>query len=241
MAGHSHAANVARTKEKNNKKQAKLFTKMGRLILSAAKSGLPDPENNTKLRAAIANAKSVNMPKDRILSIIKSVAEGTNKDDYQEMTYEGYGPGNIAVIVSALTDNKNRTAGEVRHVFSKYGGNLGSFGSVSFMFDRAGIMVYDRAICASYDEMFSSIVEANASDVREDGENYIVESTVEYFNDVKQNLEGKYGPPKESRLAWITEDLSVLNEEKRESFGEFLDAMEDNDDVQYVEHNCNLD
>lgn len=235
MAGHSHAKNVARRKEAQGKKKANMFGKVAREITVAAKSGAPDPDMNPRLRIAIAKAKEVNMPNDRIKRAIEQGTPGAaDGKDYQEVRYEGYGPAGIAVVIEALTDNKTRTVSEVRLAFTKFGGALGETGSVAFMFERVGEIVYP-ASKASADAMFEASVEAGAQNVESDDEEHTVYTEVADYAGVRETLEKKYGPPARSALIWKPLNLTMVTDaEAAKDVMDLVDYLEENDDIQNV-------
>src|SRR5208282_4828204 len=201
MAGHSQFKNIMHRKGAQDKKRAKVFTKIIRELTTSARAGLPDPAANPRLRAAIMMAKEANMPRDTIERAIKRGAGGADTEHYEEVRYEGYGPGGVAVIVEALTDNRNRTASEVRAAFTKASGALGETNSVSFMFDRVGEIVYPAAV-ASADDMLEAGIEAGVSDVESEDERHVVLSGVDDFNAVRDALETRFGPAESARLVW---------------------------------------
>ncbi len=236
MAGHSQFKNIMHRKGAQDAKRAKLFTKVGREIVVAAKLGGADPAANHRLRAAILAAREVNMPNDRIKRAIEQGSGAGNTDNYEEVRYEGYAPGGVAVIVDALTDNRNRTAGEVRSYFSKYGGNLGETNSVSFMFDRVGEIVYPLAK-ASPEAMFEAAVEAGAENCESDAETHIIHTGLGDFAAVREGLEKKFGAPEKSGFVWKPNVMAAVSEEQARSIMKLIDALEDNDDVQTVTTN----
>ncbi len=241
MAGHSKFKNIQHRKGAQDKKRAKLFNKLGREITVAARMGAPDPDMNPRLRLAIQTARKENMPKDRIERAIKSGTPGSDDGtNYEEMRYEGYGPGGIAVIVDALTDNRNRTASELRTAFSKNGGNLGETNSVSFMFDQVGAIVYPVSV-ASADDMFVAAAEAGAQNVESDDEFHEVITDVNDFGDVNSTLEDKYGEPESAGLVWKPQNLVAVDEETAGTLLKLIDALEDSDDVQNVYANFDID
>src|SRR5213595_1444904 len=187
MAGHSQFKNIMYRKGAQDKKRAKVFTKIIRELTTAARTGLPDPNANPRLRAAVLAARQANMPKDTVERAIRRGAGGEGGDAYEEVRYEGYGPGGVAVIVEALTDNRNRAASDIRSYFTKAGGNLGETGSVAFMFDRTGIVEYDASV-ASDDAMLDAAIEAGASDVESDSDGHVVISAPDDFNAVRDAL-----------------------------------------------------
>ncbi len=236
MAGHSQFKNIMHRKGRQDAKRAKVFSKIGREITVAAKLGGADPGGNPRLRAAILWAREESMPNDRIKKAI-DVATGANQDDnYEEVSYEGYGPGGVAIIVDALTNNRNRTAGDVRSTFSKYGGNLGETNSVRFMFDRVGEIKY-KAKVASADAMFEAAVEAGADDCQSDEEFHIVQTATDALGTVMAALEEKFGEPDKSSFVWKPNVMTALDEEQAKAVMKLLDVLEDNDDVQNVTTN----
>ena len=202
----------------------------------AARSGLPDPEHNPRLRAAVSAARAVNMGKDAIDRAIKRAAGGEDNTDYQEMRYEGYGPGGIAIIVEALTDNRNRTASEVRSAFNKAGGALGETGSVAFMFERLGQVVYP-ADKADPETMFEAALEAGATDVQSDEESHTIICAPEDFGQVSGTLQDRFGDAQSAGLVWQAQNTIEVDEEKAASLLKLIDTLEDNDDVQTVSAN----
>jgi YebC/PmpR family DNA-binding regulatory protein len=225
-------------KGKQDKVRSKLFSKLGREITVAAKLGLPDPAMNPRLRAAIIEARAENMPKDNIERAIKKAA-GADTENYDEIRYEGYGPGGVAVIVEALTDNRNRTAGDVRAVFSKAGGNLAETGAVSFMFDRVGVVEFDAA-AASADAMLEAAIEAGADDVTSSDDGHQVFTTQDSLRDVAKALEAKFGEPKKAAMIWKPQNTIAVDDEAGEKLVKLIDALDDHDDVQNVYANFEL-
>ncbi|MCB1531307.1 MAG: YebC/PmpR family DNA-binding transcriptional regulator [Alphaproteobacteria bacterium] len=240
MAGHSKWANIKHKKGKADAARAKVFSKLGREITVAAKMGGGDPDMNPRLRLAIATAKGQSMPKDAIERAVAKGVGGNEGEDYEEMRYEGYGPGGVAIIVECLTDNKNRTAGEVRSSFTKHGGNLGETGSVGFMFDRIGEIVYP-ADKAAEDEMFEAAVEAGAENVESDSDFHTITTAPDDFGAVFDVLSAKYGEPERSGLAWAANVMSPQDEEGAATILKLVDVLEDNDDVQTVTTNMDVD
>lgn len=237
MAGHSQFANIKHRKGAQDKKRAKLFTKLLREITVAAKTGQPDPAFNPRLRSAIIDAKANNLPKDRIDAAIKKVAQGSDGDNFEEMRYEGYGPGGVALIVEALTDNRNRTAAEVRSIFSKSGGALGETGSVNFMFERIGLVKFDKKV-GDDDDVFEAALEAGADEVESSELEHIIICNPDDFANIRDALIDKYGDPVAAKLDWKAKDLSEIAEvEKAEKILKVVDALEDLDDVQKVTGN----
>jgi YebC/PmpR family DNA-binding regulatory protein len=233
MAGHSQFKNIMYRKGAQDKKRAKVFTKIIRELTTAARSGLPDPAANPRLRAAVLAARQANMPKDTVERAIKRGAGGGADEAYEEVRYEGYGPGGVAVIIEALTDNRNRTASEVRAAFTKVGGALGETNSVSFMFDRMGEISYP-ATAAGADEMFEAVIEAAADNVESDDEQHLVICAPEDLNTVRDALENRFGPASSARLAWRPKTTAQIDEETATSLFKLLETLEDSDDVQNV-------
>ncbi len=239
MAGHSQFKNIMYRKGAQDKKRAKVFTKLIRELKTAARSGLPDPAANPRLRAAVIAARSANMPKDTVERAIKRGAGGEGQENYEEVRYEGYGPGGIAVIVEALTDNRNRSASEVRAAFTKSGGNLGESNSVSFMFDHVGEIVYPAA-AATPDAMFEAAVEAGADNVESDADGHRTMCAPDDLNAVCDALEKALGPATSAKLVWKPKSLTAVEGEMAESLIRLLETLEDNDDVQNVYANFDM-
>lgn len=239
MAGHSQFKNIMHRKGAQDKKRAKIFTKLIREITVSAKSGLPDPQANPRLRAAISAARVANMPKDTIDRAIKKALGGDDTANYEEIRYEGYGPAGVAVIVEALTDNRNRTASEVRSAFSKYAGALGETNSVSFMFDRIGLITYPVQI-ADYEKLFEASVEAGADDLEINDDFYEITCAPDRLNEVRENLEKIFGEVSTMNLTWRPKTLSEVNEKQAETLIKLIDVLEDSDDVQNVFANYDM-
>jgi YebC/PmpR family DNA-binding regulatory protein len=237
MAGHSQFKNIMHRKGAQDAKRAKRFNKIAREITVAVKNGAPDPAHNPRLRAAIIEGRVQNMPKDRIDRAIKQ-ASATDGANYEAVRYEGYGPGGVAVIVEALTDNRNRTAAEVRGAFTKFGGALGETNAVSFQFARVGQLLYP-AKAGSADAMFEAAVEAGADNVDSDDTGHEVTCTVEAFAAVRDALE-KLGAPESAGLVWKPSVFATPNEDQAASLLKLIDVLEDNDDVQTVAANAEL-
>lgn len=235
MAGHSKFKNIMHRKGAQDAKRAKVFAKHAREIYVAAKSGMPDPDKNPRLRTAILAARASSTPKENIERAIKK-AEGGGEETYDEVRYEGYGPGGTAVIVEALTDNRNRTASEVRSTFSKHGGNLGETGSVGFMFERLGIIEY-AADTADADTMFEEASEAGASDVVSDDDGHEISCAPDDFAMVRDALGEKFGDPRAANLTWKPNTTAELDESTAATMLKLIDVLEDNDDVQTVSSN----
>lgn len=232
MAGHSQFKNIMHRKGKQDKVRSKVFGKLAREITVAAKLGQPDPAFNPRLRAAILAARAENMPKDNIERAVKK-ATGADSENFDDMRYEGYGPGGVAVIVEALTDNHNRTAGEVRSIFTKSGGNLGTTGSVSFMFDHVGVVEYD-AKAASADAMLDAAIEAGADDVTSNDDGHQVFTTTDSLRDVAKALEAKFGEARKSAMLWKPQNTVALDDDAGEKMLKLIESLDDNDDVQNV-------
>ena len=232
MAGHSQFKNIMHKKGKQDAVRSKLFSKLAREITVAAKLGLPDPTMNARLRSAVIAARQENMPKDNIDRAIKK-ASGADSENYDEVRYEGYAPGGVAVIIEALTDNRNRTAGEVRSYFTKSGGALAESGAVAFMFDRVGRIEYGRD-AGSEDAVMEAAIEAGADDVVTGEESYEVLTTLEALRDVEKALEAKLGAPRRSALVWRPQNSIAVDDEAGEKILKLVGALEDNDDVQDV-------
>lgn len=238
MAGHSQFKNIMHKKGKQDAIRSKLFSKLAREITVAAKMGLPDPNMNARLRAAVLAAKAENMPKDNIERAIKK-ASGADAENYDEVRYEGYAPGGVAVIIEGLTDNRNRTAGEVRSYFTKAGGALAETGAVSFMFDRVGLIEFDKKV-ASEDAMMEAGIEAGADDVVTTEETHEIITTVESLRDVAKVLEEKFGDSRKAALVWRPQNTIKVDDEAGEKILKLVNALEDNDDVQNVYANFEI-
>ncbi|HEX4768136.1 MAG TPA: YebC/PmpR family DNA-binding transcriptional regulator [Lichenihabitans sp.] len=232
MAGHSQFKNIMHKKGKQDAVRSKLFSKLAREITVAAKLGLPDPAMNPRLRAAVLAARAENMPKDNIERAIKKAAGG-DTETYDEVRYEGYAPGGVAVIIEALTDNRNRTAGEVRSYFTKSGGALAETGAVSFMFDHVGRIEYPVA-AASEDAMMEAAIEAGADDVASSEDGHEVITTLEALRDVSKVLEAKFGEPRRAALVWRPQTSIAVDDDTGERILKLVGSLEDNDDVQNV-------
>ncbi len=232
MAGHSQFKNIMHKKGRADAARSKLFSKLAREITVAAKLGLPDPAMNPRLRAAVLAAKAENMPKDNIERAIKK-SQGGDAENYDEIRYEGYGPGGVAIIVEALTDNRNRTASEVRATFTKGGGNLAETGAVSFMFNRVGVIEYDSGK-ASADAMLEAAIEAGAEDVSSNEAGHEVVTAPENLHEVARALEAKFGEPRRNALVWKPQNSVPVPDEDGEKVLKLIESLEDNDDVQNV-------
>ncbi len=235
MAGHSQFKNIMHKKGKQDAIRSKLFSKLAREITVAAKMGAPDPVMNPRLRMAVLAARAENMPKDNIQRAI-SKASAADGESYDEVRYEGYAPGGVAVIVEALTDNRNRTAGEVRSYFTKAGGSLAETGAVSFMFDHVGLIVYDRT-AASDDAMLDAAIEAGADDVQSGDEAHEIVTSIEALKDAQKALEAKFGEPRKAAIVWRPQNTISVDDEAGEKILKLIGALEENDDVQNVTAN----
>lgn len=241
MAGHSQFKNIMHRKGAQDKKRAKMFSKLAREITVSAKAGQPDPDANPRLRNAIATAREANMPNSRIKSAIEQ-ANPNNGDasNYEEIRYEGYGPGGVAVIVEALTDNRNRTASDVRMAFSKNGGAMGETNSVSFLFAKVGSIIFPVSVATS-DQMFEAVIEAGAENVETSTDIHEVITKPEDFAAVKDTLEKKFGAPQSSGIIWKPSNTIPVSKEQAKDLLDMIEALEDNDDVQNVFSNFEID
>ena len=238
MAGHSKWANIQHRKGRQDKLRSKLFSKLAKEITVAAKMGDPDPDKNPRLRMAVKEAKSLSVPKDVIDRAIKK-SEAGEGDNYDEIRYEGYGPSGVAVIVEAMTDNKNRTASVVRSTFSKNGGNLGETGSVGFMFDRMGEVVYPASV-GDADTVMMAAIEAGADDVQTDEDNHVIYCLDTDLNDVSNALEKELGESESTKLIWKPNMTTELDIEGFTKLMKLLDILEEDDDVQRVTTNMDV-
>jgi YebC/PmpR family DNA-binding regulatory protein len=239
MAGHSQFKNIMYRKGAQDKKRAKLFSRLSREITVAARAGLPDPDMNPQLRTAVAAARAANMPKDNIERAISKAGGSEDDTSYEEIRYEGYGPGGAAIIVEALTDNRNRTAAEVRTAFGKHGGSLGESNSVSFLFDRVGQITYDRE-AGSAEEVFEAAVEAGADNVESTAETHEITCAPEDLAAVRDSLEAELGPPREAQLTWKPLSTVQIEEPDADTLLKLLGALDDADDVQQVSANFEI-
>lgn len=239
MSGHSKWANIKNKKEKTDAQRGKVFTKIGREIAIAVKEGGADPANNSKLRDVIAKAKANNMPNDNITRSIKKAAGEGGSVNYEEITYEGYGPGNMAVIVEVLTDNRNRIAAEMRHIFDKSGGNLGASGCVSWMFDKKGLIVIERSALLDEDEVMMQALDAGAEDFNAMEDAFEVYTVPSDFSAVREALEAAGYTFISAEVRMIPQNtVNVDDAETVEKIERFLERLDDNDDVQEVYHNA---
>ena len=232
MAGHSKFKNIMYRKGAQDKKRSALFSKLSREITVAAKMGLPDPEANARLRAAVIAARAQSMPKDNIQRAIDK-ASGGDAENYEEVRYEGFGPGGVALIVEALTDNRNRTATNMRTIFSKNGGNLGASGSVSHGFERLGLIEYPATVGDS-DKVLEAAIEAGAEDVESDEEGHRIWTSIESLHEVAKALEPMLGEAESAKLAWKPQTDAEVRGEQAQQLGRLMEALEEDDDVQTV-------
>jgi len=232
MAGHSQFKNIMHRKGRQDAAKSKLFGKLAREITVAAKLGMPDPAMNPRLRAAIIAARTENMSKDSIERAIKK-AQGGDAESYDEIRYEGYGPGGVAVIVEVMTDNRNRTASDVRATFTKHGGNLAETGAVSFMFDHVGVIEYDAKV-ASDDEMLEAAIEAGAEDVVSSEGGHEIYAGQANFHEVAKALEQKFGEPRRATLTWKPQNTVAVDDDKGEKLLKLIETLNEHDDVQNV-------
>jgi YebC/PmpR family DNA-binding regulatory protein len=239
MAGHSAFKNIMHRKGRQDAQRSRAFSKLGRELTVAAKLGLPDPAFNPRLRAAIQAARAENMPKDTIDRAIKKGIGGGDDANFEEVRYEGFGPGGVAIIVEALTDNRNRTAGDIRTAFGRHGGTMGTTNSVSHQFERVG-EVYYPAATASGDQMFEAALEAGAGDVVSDDQGHAVYCAPDDLGQVRDALEKKFGAPERAKLAWRPQASIRLDEESARSLLKLLGALEEHDDVQAVAANYEI-
>jgi len=241
MSGHSKWSNIKHKKGKEDAQRAKVFTKMTRYITVAVREGGSDPEYNAALKAAIEKAKAENLPNDNIDRAIKKAAGDMNSQNYEEILYEGYGPGGIAVLVSCLTDNRNRTASDVRHAFDKFGGNLGQTGCVSFMFDRKGILAIEKDENIDEEELMLQAIDFGAEDFSVEDEGYEIITAPEDFNNIRDSLKEKGFNFVTAEVSNVPQNTIELKEEKDiKNMVKLIDILEDNDDVQDVYHNWEI-
>lgn len=240
MAGHSKWKNIQHRKGAQDAKRGKIFTKIGKLLTIAAKEGGGDPDSNAKLRLVLSKAKAANMPKDNIERAIK---KGTGESDgttYTEKVYEGYGPGGVAILVECLTDNVNRTVGEVRHAFTRSGGNLGTDGSVAWMFHNKGLIVYEKDKVDDYDKLLEVAIENGAEDVTDEAGAYEIICEPAAFSGLQAAMENLGWETAACELTRIPENLTEIDSEKVASIQKLVDVLEDNDDIQNVYHNAQI-
>jgi len=240
MAGHSQFKNIMHRKGAQDAKRAKVFTKLIRELTVSAKTGVPDPATNPRLRAAVMAARAANMPKDTIDRAIKRGSGGGDDSNFEEVRYEGYGPGSVAIIIEGLTDNRNRTASEIRSAFTKNGGAMGETNSVSFMFDRVGAIRYPLAT-ATADAILEGAIEAGADNAESDEEAHEITCAPDSLAVVRDDLETRFGTPESARLEWKPQTLVAINdEETARTLMKLLEILEDNDDVQRVQANFEI-
>ena len=239
MSGHSKWSTIKRKKGANDAQRAKIFTKIAREILVAVKAGGPDPDNNSSLKDAISKARAANMPNDNITRTIKKASGSTEGDNYENITYEGYGPNGVAVIVNTLTDNRNRTAANVRHCFDKFGGNMGTTGCVSFMFDEKGVIIIENDDIDE-DEITMDALEAGADDISVEEDCIEITTAPEDFHTVRDALESKY-TISSAEISMVPQTLTTITDEKQIlMMTKMLDNLEDDDDVQNVYHSWDM-
>ncbi|HJS88241.1 MAG TPA: YebC/PmpR family DNA-binding transcriptional regulator [Acetobacteraceae bacterium] len=239
MAGHSQFKNIMHRKGAQDARRARQFARLIREITVAARQGLPDPAANPRLRAAVAAARQANMPKDTVDRAIKKAAGGGAGEDYAEVRYEGYGPAGVAIVVEALTDNRNRTAAAIRAAFSKYGGALGETNAVSFLFNRVGAIRYPASV-ASADAMLEAAIEAGAEDVQSDAEAHEVLCAPDDLFAVRDALVARFGEPESARLDWRPTTTITLDEDRAASVLRLVEALDENEDVQNVYANFDI-
>ncbi len=240
MSGHSKWANIKRRKEAVDSKKAKIYSKLGKEITVVVKQGGPDPNTNAKLRDMIAKAKANNMPNDNINRCIQKAAGDSTATSYEEITYEGYGPAGVAVIVEVMTDNRNRSAADVRCIFDRSGGNLGQTGSVGYMFDKKGIIVIENTDSVDEQELMMQVIDAGAEDFVSDEEYFEIITAPQDFTNVREVLEKENYELAEAEIKMVPNMKKELTEEEEEKFNRFLDKLDDNDDVQNVWHNADI-
>ena len=238
MAGHSQFKNIMFRKGRQDKERSKLFSKLARELTVASKQGLPDPVHNPRLRTAIIAARAENMPKDNIERAIRK-GQGGDAENYDEIRYEGYGPGGVAIIVEALTDNRNRTAADIRAAFSKYGGALGESNSVAFMFNRVGLVTYPKDK-GSEDAMLEAAIEVGAEECISTAEAHEFITSVEDYSSVRDALEAKLGPPQSSSISWRPQNTVAVKDDAGETLVKLIEVLDDHDDVQNVYGNYEL-
>ena len=240
MSGHSKFHNIKKTKDKADAIRGKVFTKIGREIAVAVKLGGPDPSTNNKLADVIAKAKAANMPNDNIQRSISKASGDINTVNYDDVTYEGYGPAGTAVMVLCLTDNRNRTAGDVRHLFDKSGGSLGTNGSVSYLFSQKGVIVIEKESGVEEDVIFETALDFGVEDIVSEDEGFVVYTPVDTFKDVVKAFEGKNIPLASAEIEFVPSTYIVPSESQKESLEKLIDALENLDDVQEVYHTADI-
>ncbi len=237
MSGHSKWANIKHKKEKSDSRKGKVFTKLGREIAVAVKQGGPDPEGNSRLKDIIAKAKAENMPNDTIDRSIKKAAGDMDGANYEEIVYEGYGPEGVALIIESMTDNRNRTAGDLRFILSKHGGNLGATGCVSFMFNKKGLILIEKTDKTDEDELMLAAIDAGAEDIAVEDEYIEITTDPGTFSPIREVLEKSYNLDSAAIEMLPTSYVSVKDEKNAELMEKLIDALDDNDDVLNVYHN----
>ena len=237
MSGHSNWNNIKNKKGKSDAARGKIFTKLGREILVAVKEGGPDPAANSKLRDVIAKCKANNMPNDNIDRSIKKAAGEGSTANYEDITYEGYGPNGVAIIIEAMTDNRNRTAGDVRHILDKFGGNLGTSGSVSWMFDKKGVILVEKSVKMTEDELMMEAIEAGAENFEADEEIYEITTAPEDFSAVREALEAKGIEFLDAEVKMVPQNYMSLDAEGARKMNLIIEKMEELDDVGEIWHN----
>lgn len=241
MAGHSKWHNIKNKKGKEDAKRAKIFTKLTRYIIVAVREGGPDPEFNPALKAAIEKAKAANMPNDNIERAIKKGIGESGANAFEEIKYEGYGPGGIAVFVTCLTDNRNRTASDVRHAFDKFGGNLGQSGCVSYMFDKKGLILIERQDGISEDDLMMEALDLGAEDINIDEDGFEIITSPEDFNQVRDGLSERGYKFAAAEISYIPQNtVALTDEEDMKNMMKLIETLEENDDVQEVYHNWEI-
>lgn len=242
MSGHSKFANIKHRKEASDAKRGKIFTKLGREIAVTVKQGGPDPEVNSKLKDVIAKAKSSNMPNDNIMRSIKKAAGEVDATNYDEVMYEGYGPGGVAVIVEAMTDNRNRTAGEVRHAFDKFGGNMGTTGCVAFMFNKMGVIIIEKTEKIDEEKLMNEVLDYGIEDFDIEDEFIEIRTEPGKFSEVREALEKKNYDFEQAEISMVPTVMTKLTDTKQiEMMERLIDSLEDIDDVLNVYHNWDQD
>ena len=241
MSGHSKWNNIKNKKEKSDSQRAKIFTKIGREIAVAVKAGGPDPANNAKLKDVIAKAKSLNVPNDNIDRSIKKAAGDGDGSNYESITYEGYGPSGVAVIVETLTDNRNRTAADIRHIFSKHGGNLGETGCVGWMFKKRAVFVVEKETFDDEDALMELVLEAGAEDLKNEDDVFEIVAEPEAFDDIEKALGEKGIETVSAEVTMVPDNTVKVEGDAAVKMQKMLDALEENDDVQEVYGNYEMD
>ncbi|MGI5878687.1 MAG: YebC/PmpR family DNA-binding transcriptional regulator [Christensenellales bacterium] len=241
MSGHSKWANIHRKKEKSDAKRGKIFTKLGRELAIAVREGGPNPDTNSKLKDVIAKARAANMSNDNIMRSIKKASGEAESIAYDEVLYEGYGPSGIAFMVEAMTDNRNRTAAEIRHIFDRSGGQMSQSGSVAWMFERKGVLIVERTNDLDEDTVMMAALEAGAEDMQSEEDVFEIQTVLPAFADVRAALEAKGMNILSAELEWIPQSRVDVDEETSEKLEKLIDRLEDSDDVQSIYHNANID